>query len=153
MQVAYNGASWHCGVMVKVPGLEVCFVNLKVGGSYPLLGNTCTTDVFSLHPAVVWYFARLFITKRWLAFIHRTPEIQNPKFSTFWRFPPKAQNSWREHWLESIATELCSNYLWRGAFNKKIAERVCGCKKVPLHLSGSGLSSHFSIFRPFSKMN
>ena len=74
---------WHCGVMVKFLGLQVCFVNLKVGGSNPLQGNTSKMDVFSLHPAVAWYFARFFITKRWLAFIRRTLKIQNAKFSTF----------------------------------------------------------------------
>ena len=57
-------------------------------------------DVFSLVPAAAWYFARLFITKRWLAFIRRTLKIQNAKFSTFWRFPPK-----RSKFLERTLTQ------------------------------------------------
>ena len=73
--------------------------NLKVGGSNPLLCNIFTMNDFSLHPAVAWYFARLFITKRWLAFIRQTLHIQNAKFFTFWHFPPNAQNSWREPWI------------------------------------------------------
>ena len=89
----------HCGVMVELQGLSAWCEYLKVGGSNPLLGNTTTKGIFWLHPAVAWYFARLFITKRWLAFIHRTLKIQNAKFSTFWCFPPSAQNSWREPWL------------------------------------------------------
>ena len=69
--------------MVELLRLDACFLNLKVGGSNPLLGNTSSMDDFSLHPAVAWYFAKLFITKRWLAFIRRTLKIQNAKFSTF----------------------------------------------------------------------
>ena len=29
-------------------------------------------------------------------------KFQNAKFSTFWRFPPNAQNSWREPWLARL---------------------------------------------------
>ena len=76
-------ASSHRGVMVKLLAMPACFENLKVGGSNPLLGDTSTIDVFSLHPAIAWYFARLFITKKGLAFIRRTLNIQNAKFSTF----------------------------------------------------------------------
>ena len=57
-------------------------------------------DVFSLVPAAAWYFARLFITKRWLAFIRRKLKFQNAKFSTFWRFPPK-----RSKFLERTLTQ------------------------------------------------
>ena len=58
-------------------------MNVKVGGSTPLVSNTSRADVFSLHAAVAQYFARLFITKRWLALIRRPLKIQNAKFSTF----------------------------------------------------------------------
>ena len=57
--------------------------NLKVGGSNPLLCNIFTMNVFSLHPAVAWYFARLFITKKWLAFIRRTKKFRMPNFLLF----------------------------------------------------------------------
>ena len=66
--------------------------------------------VFSLHPAVAWYFATLFITKRYLAFIRRMLKIQNAKFSTFWRFPPNAQNSWREPCYRLIGLAICVFY-------------------------------------------
>ena len=69
--------------MVKLLGLQDHFVILKVGGSIPLLGYLSIMDVFSLHTAVAWYFARLFITNRWLAFIRHTLKIQNAKFSIF----------------------------------------------------------------------
>ena len=83
MQVACIWASWYCGGMVKLLGLAACFLNLKVGGSNPLLGNTSTMDVFSLRPAVAWYFARLFATKRWRAFIHQTKKFRIPNFLNF----------------------------------------------------------------------
>ena len=63
MQVACIMATWHCGVVVKLLALAACFVNLKVGGSNPLLGYTSSTDVFSLHPAVAWYFATLLLPR------------------------------------------------------------------------------------------
>ena len=63
-------------------------------------------DVFSSHRAVAWYFARLFITKRWLAFTRQTLIIQNAKFSTFWGFPPNAQNSWREPCSQAMPEEV-----------------------------------------------
>ena len=47
--------------MVKL--LADRFVNLKVGGTNPLLGNTSSVDVFSLHFAVAWYIAIFFIIK------------------------------------------------------------------------------------------
>ena len=83
MQVASMDARRFCGVMVNHPGHAVCYVKLKVGGSNLLWGNTFTMDVFSLHPAVAWYFARLFITKRWLAFIRRTEKFRMPNFLLF----------------------------------------------------------------------
>ena len=91
--------------------------NLKVGGSNPLLGNTSPMDAFSLHFAVAWYIAILFMTKRWLALIRRTKNLRMPKFLLFDIFhrtlkipgenpacylPPKNLKSWGQPWCKIL---------------------------------------------------
>ena len=62
-------------------------MNLKVDGSNPLLSYASSRNVFfSLRSAVAGYFARLFITKIWLAFIRRTKKFRMPNFLLFGAF-------------------------------------------------------------------
>ena len=128
MQVSYIVAIWHLGVMVMLLGLVACFVNLKDDGSNPLLGYTSTMNVFSLHPAVAWYFARLFITKRWLAFIRWTLKIQNVKFSLFdvfrWTLNVPGENPVWLLWVSS--SSLTSDFCFHG-LNSAVQTVITAC--------------------------
>ena len=92
MQVASKFPLWHCGVLFKLPVPLVYFMNLKVGGSNPLLGNGC----FFITPRSCMVFCKTFYYQEMARIYPPNQKIQNAKFSTFWRFPPNAQNSWRE---------------------------------------------------------
>ena len=86
LYICFILTSWYCGWWHSSLFWQP-FVNLKVSGSNPLLGNAFTMNVISLHPAVAWYFARLFITKIWLALIRHCSKFRMPKFLLFDIFP------------------------------------------------------------------
>ena len=76
MPVAWILAFRYCGVIVKLLGIAACFVNLKVGGSNPLLGSTSTMDVFFITPRSFMVFCKTF-------YYQEMARI----------YPPNAQNS------------------------------------------------------------
>ena len=82
MQVACNRTQWS-GVVAKLQ--TDCFVNSKVGGSNPLLGNTSTLDVFfitlQLH-GILQYFL-LPRDGSHLSAVPKTSECQSFYFLTF----------------------------------------------------------------------
>ena len=68
--------------MVKLQELTVCFVNLKVGVSNPLLGNTSIPDIFPLHPCSCTVFRKTFYYQE-MARIY-PPNAQNSECQIFY---------------------------------------------------------------------
>ena len=81
MQVAGNVATVYCGVMVKFLGLAAYIVNLKVGGSTPLLGNTSTMDVFHYTPQLHGILQHFFLPRDGS---HLSAERQNSECQIFY---------------------------------------------------------------------
>ena len=96
MQVACNMATWHCEVMDNLLSLVATFVNLKVGGSNPLFWQYFHHGCFFITPWSCIVFCKTLYHKEMARIYLSNQKIQNAKFSTFWRFLPKAQSTWRE---------------------------------------------------------
>ena len=83
MQVACNVATVHCVVMIKLLGLAAYFVNLKVGGSNPLLGNTSTMDVFHYTPHLHGILQHFLLPRYGSHLSAERPKFRMPNFLLF----------------------------------------------------------------------
>ena len=86
--------------MVNLPGLKTCLVNLKVGGTNPPVSNTFTMMLYGI-------LQHLLFPRDGLHLFAERTKFRVPNFSTFRRFPPNAQNSWREP-----GAKLKLNFWW-----------------------------------------
>ena len=87
MQVACKVASWHCAVLVKLCSL---FCESEGWWFKSPPGQHFHLGCFSLHPAVAWYFATLFIPR--MAPIY-PPNAQNSECQIFYFLTFSAERS------------------------------------------------------------
>ena len=71
-------------------------MNLKVGGSNPILGNTSTMNVFFITLCSCMVYCNTFYYQEMARIYPPYQKPRNAKVSTFWRFPLNAKNSWRK---------------------------------------------------------
>ena len=87
MQVASFSSLWHCGVMIKLQVLLACFMNLKVGGSNPLLIAGC----FFITPRSCMVFCKTFYTQEMVRIY--PPNAHNSECQIFYFLTFSAERS------------------------------------------------------------